>query len=158
MRFMRKKPPGEIMRADPALRRRADILCAVLALLCLLGSVLLINYGSPIDTWQDEFAKHVAELQKTDPIAAQEAIDDKARSLLAALWSLGAATLAGCLWYGRKFWKAEQWPPAGARLIFDQPVVRGRPLRMLAAFFFGFGIFVFCAFSYATWRLSSMLL
>jgi hypothetical protein len=71
---------------------------------------------------------------------------------------LGAATLAGCLWFGRKLGKAEQWPPAGARLIFDQAVMRGRPLRLLAMFLYGFGVFVFCAFSYATWRLSSVLL
>jgi hypothetical protein len=153
-----KASPTEIMRADPIARRRAIIVLIVLGAACLVSFLLTLRYGDPVEAWWTGHLRKIEELRGIDPAAANAVIDRSVRALLIALWTMGALATAGCLWYGRKLWRADQWPAAGAKLIAGRPIVRGRPLRIIGVTLSCVGVLVFLAFAYVTWRLSSIML
>lgn len=109
----------EIVRADPVLRRRAFVILAALAIVL---AVVSLFYGDPVQAWFD----HIEAVRRTDPSGAEVLVQNTTLVLLTLLWIVGASALALGTWYGRTFWKAERWPPVGAKLIHDTPVIYGR--------------------------------
>jgi hypothetical protein len=109
----------EIQPADPVARRRALIAAAVIAAAGWAAYFALQNW--------------LADLRSLPPESAQEALED------AMIWGTWAATLpvlvfATWLWLlGRRVRRAGRFPPPGAKVIRDTPVLIGRDARVRGA-------------------------
>lgn len=144
----------EIMRADPSVRRRAQIATGIGAIVLIAAILFLAHQGLSLQTWLSQQAEALEALRKTDPIAARERLERTLWMFIALIAALGAITFALCVWYGRKWWKAERWPLADAKLVSDRAILRGSPLRSMAVLIWSAGVLVFCASAYVTVRFS----
>lgn len=118
----------EIRRADPAARRRAARLLAVVA---IAGAVLLAaaeRYRIPLRDWVLADPPAAADRAAIVIAGAAVVLLLPLAALAAWLWSAGGAVL-----------RAGTFPPPGTRVLRDTPVVvgaaataRGRTLRVLA--------------------------
>jgi hypothetical protein len=110
--------PG-IQRADPGARRRALLLAVAIGAAGWAAFFVLQEW--------------LADLQTKDPAIAREALED------AMIWGTWAATLpvlvfATWLWLlGARVRRAERYPPPGAKVIRDTPVLTGREARSRGA-------------------------
>lgn len=121
--------PAPTVRADPAHRRRIAVLVLV----------LLIAGGVGVSA----LAKRLASLR----ILAAEAPDEAAaRFLETARWVLAVPAIGlvvcGLLllrlgWLG---WRSGRFPPAGARLLTDQPLATGAEARRRSALVLAFAV------------------
>jgi MFS family permease len=119
---------NEMLRADPAARRKAIFL-----------AMLLIAAGAALAGFLQSFTGKLGLLAETDP---QRALEQGSLLLLALSAALVGVTLALAAWLyrqGSRIERAGRYPPPGARVIRDTPVVsgpgaaaRGRLARWLA--------------------------
>jgi hypothetical protein len=111
----------EIQPADPGARRRA-----------LIGAGVIAVLG-----WAAYFALQdwLAHIRGPDPARVREALED---ALIWGSWaaSLPVAAFAAWLWrLGVRVARAERYPPPGAKVIRDTPVLHGEQARLRAVLF-----------------------
>ena len=104
----------EILKADPAARRRAILLAAV-----------LVVAGAVLAGFLQSFNDRLGVLAESDPQRALERGSDLLLALTAAFMVM---TLALAIWLyrlGRNIERSGRFPPAGARVVRDTPVMSG---------------------------------
>jgi hypothetical protein len=109
---------AEIQRADPATRRRALLAAVVIALAGWAAFFVLQDW--------------LAGLEDADPVRVRRALES---AMIWASWAACApvAVLALWLWRaGGRVGRAGRYPPPGAKVIRDTPVVHGDAARLRA--------------------------
>ncbi len=106
----------EIQRADAATRRRALLAAAAIAVAGWAAYFVLLNW--------------LSGLHGTDPVATRRALED---AMIWGSWAacLPVAVLATWLWlHGGRIHDAGRYPPPGAKVIRDTPVLHGDAARL----------------------------
>lgn len=110
---------GEVQRADPAARRRA-----------LIAAVAIALAG-----WAAVFAMQdwIEDLRGADPGRMRRSLES---AMLWGSWAVCLPTGAFAFWLwrlGARVTDADRYPPPGAKVIRDTPVVHGGAARLRAA-------------------------
>jgi hypothetical protein len=139
---------GEIMRADPDLRRAVIIVVLVLfALLVLLYGLI----GDPFEWLYGRLVGDVEALADEDPELARARAARIVVWAVASVWGSYLLIAAYGISLGIRMWVAEQWPRPGARLIADTPVVRGGKLRARAGTVIVVPLLLLVPITYYSW-------
>jgi hypothetical protein len=129
-----------VVRADPVLRRRVLIGCLAIV---LIGVAAIDRLPASMH--------EIFRLARESPAAAER------RARLLMLLLLGPMTVFGGVAGGAtvstavRALRARRFPPPGARVLRDTPIVRGRTARVIASLALVLGVTLVCASGALGW-------